>query len=179
MGRKKTLAQRLDEYTVDVLPSGCRIWVGHCDVDGYGVACMTRDDGKKNRRVHRLVYEEAHGPIPKGAFVCHTCDTPSCVREDHLFLGTAADNNHDMTAKGRWRPGTQDNRAERNPNRKLSWSDVGYIREVFQPYAKVGRGAAGTLAGEFGVGPGHIHRIVTGKAWAMSGLYDLKGDTGQ
>jgi hypothetical protein len=50
---------------------------------------------------YRAVWERANGPIPEGMFVCHRCDNPRCVNVDHLFLGTAFDNNHDMIAKGR------------------------------------------------------------------------------
>ncbi|MHB1172823.1 MAG: HNH endonuclease signature motif containing protein [Lacisediminihabitans sp.] len=51
--------------------------------------------------VHRLAWQDANGPIPDGMLVCHRCDNPACYHLPHLFLGTYADNNRDMVAKGR------------------------------------------------------------------------------
>lgn len=64
---------------------------------GYG---QKWKDGKLEY-VHRLAWEEAHGPIPPGMMVCHRCDNRACRRVDHLFLGTTRDNAIDMARKGR------------------------------------------------------------------------------
>jgi HNH endonuclease len=64
---------------------------------GYGIIRR----GGRNHRVPRYVWENAHGPIPEGMFVCHRCDNPACYNLEHLFLGTAQDNMRDMAAKGR------------------------------------------------------------------------------
>jgi len=76
---------------------GCFLWTrgtissgyGHLEVEGRLVLA------------HRRSWELTYGPIPKGLFVLHRCDTPSCVNPRHLFLGTAGDNARDMVAKGR------------------------------------------------------------------------------
>lgn len=75
----------------------CWEWQGAVGHTGHGVF---RDRGK-NLRAHRVSYEFENGPIPLGLFVCHHCDNPRCVRTSHLFLGTPADNVHDMMRKGR------------------------------------------------------------------------------
>lgn len=79
---------------------GCWLWLSGKDMDGYG-AFNADHDGVTYRRAHRYSYGLHHGPIPAGLQVCHTCDTPSCVRPDHLFLGTIAVNMADKMAKGR------------------------------------------------------------------------------
>lgn len=40
-------------------------------------------------------------PIPDGMFLCHTCDRPPCVNQNHLFLGTHRDNMLDKLQKTR------------------------------------------------------------------------------
>ena len=75
---------------------GCWLWVGG---KGNGYGYVWHDN--RTKRAHRVSWEMAYGPIPLGLFVCHKCDTPLCVRPDHLFLGTAKDNIEDCFIKGR------------------------------------------------------------------------------
>ena len=78
---------------------GCWIFQGSLNADGYGQ--ISRDG--RGVRLHRLAWEEANGPIPKGMRVCHRCDMPACCNVAHLFLGTQQDNVTDMIAKGRFK----------------------------------------------------------------------------
>ncbi len=72
----------------------CWIWTGYVGHDGYG-------QHGRSGKAHRLAWELTVGPIPDGLNVLHRCDTPVCVRPEHLFLGTSADNSIDMVRKGR------------------------------------------------------------------------------
>lgn len=75
----------------------CWPWKGGFYPDGYGRVRM----GGKPKRAHRVAYELANGPVPKGLLVCHTCDNPKCCNPSHLFAGTRQDNFDDMVRKGR------------------------------------------------------------------------------
>lgn len=98
---------------------------------------------------HRLSWEIHNGPIVGDLCVLHRCDNPSCVRPEHLFLGTNQDNNADKVAKGR----------QRGPE-KLTAEQVAEIRAMR---------AAGWLgkdiAEHFGVVPSTIVHIAKGRTW--------------
>jgi hypothetical protein len=136
---------------VDKTPT-CWLWTGPKNPNGYGNFTMGR---KRRVLAHRLSYEWAHGPIPDGLSCCHVCDEPSCVRVDHLFLGTTADNLGDMADKGRSCQGEKQHCA------KLTAEQVLAIR------AQYATGTIGQyrLASLFTVNRRTIQQIVQEKTW--------------
>jgi hypothetical protein len=96
------------------------------------------------------------GPIPEGMCICHHCDNRKCVNPAHLFVGTYADNIHDMDKKGR--RGKFDRKGECNGNAKLTWNQVCEIRSKTGVLYK-------TLAKEYGTTEGYIQRLIHYKTW--------------
>lgn len=100
-------------------PHGCWLWLGGRNSAGYGVF-----GSGSETLAHRISYILVNGSIPEGLFACHRCDTPSCVRPDHLFVGTGADNMRDMICKGRhksglnWRPRSP---IKSSPHVRIPW----------------------------------------------------------
>ena len=88
----------------------CWYWKASIDINGYGQFLVNKGQlGNKTTtmaKAHRVAWMLTHGDIPKGMYLCHTCDMPSCVNPTHLFLGTQKDNMQDCVAKKRHGYGT-------------------------------------------------------------------------
>jgi hypothetical protein len=131
----------------------CWLWVGakHSH-KGYG----SFSNGKKIVKTHRFAYEHFIGPIPENMCVLHKCDTPSCVRPEHLFLGSNQDNVDDKLSKNRHPKG------QICVNSKLSDEQVVEIKKAQLSYYW---GQNSDLANVYNVSNRTISDIKIGKRW--------------
>lgn len=146
---------------------GCWLWRGTV-VSSTGYGCIMQSNPKKKWSAHRYSWVLHHGEIEGDLNVCHHCDVRICVRPDHLFLGTDADNFADMKAKGRSMTG------DRNPSKWLPPSalrspknckvDPEMVQEIRRRYA-AGGVKMQELADEFGITLGTIHPLIRRKTW--------------
>ena len=142
----------MERFNAKVIPepnSGCYLWTAAVGSSGYAHFGLNG----KVCDAHRLSYEWFVGKIPEGMFVLHRCDIPSCVRPDHLFLGTQTDNLSDMTTKGRRRCGV----GESHGAAKLTNNQVEKIRADTRSNR--------TIAPEYRVGKSTIGAIKAGTSW--------------
>jgi len=77
---------------------GCWLWAGAVAKNGYGYVRW----GNRLEVASRIAWELTHREkIPDSMYICHSCDNPTCVNPEHLFMGTPHDNYVDCIVKGR------------------------------------------------------------------------------
>lgn len=127
--------------------SGCWLWDGTLQQDGYGQLSVRG----ASFRAHRLGYEIHRGPVPRGLYVLHRCDNRACVNPDHLYAGTNLDNIRDAVTRNRHATG------QRNSQSKLTEVIVRTIRASSQSDCD--------LARKYGVSSVAIRNARYGATW--------------
>ena len=117
-----------------VVSSGCWLWLGALDKDGYGVSWYK---GKWCKAHTHLWLKSGHAPVSRGWVLDHKCRIRRCVNPDHMEPVTHATN------------------VRRTSRTKLSEQQVREIREKRERGVRVA-----ILAEMFAVCTGTIYYIV-------------------
>lgn len=137
----------------------CWLWIGAKYRKGYGHFRRFLNNKWSMEKAHRYSYE-IHNNVSresmKKLLVCHTCDNPSCVNPNHLFLGTTLDNNTDKLNKNR-------NNFGNNPTHKLlSLSIANQIRALKTKNPNLGQKEIALI---FNTSKTQVCRILQNKIW--------------
>lgn len=133
----------------------CWLWTGSRDAEPNDYGQFYDSTVKRARRSHVVMWELVHGKkVPKGKVVRHSCDTPACVKPQHLILGGQNDNVRDMVSRGRQARGSKSGMS------KLNEATVLAIRADYDAGAQ-----QKDLAERYGVIQQNISLIVRRKTW--------------
>lgn len=141
---------RFIKKTIEDPQTKCWEWQGHKKKSGYGQFKFQGQQWLAHRWAVFFYRPESFKVAP---CVCHSCDNPSCVNPDHLFIGTYSDNAIDRESKGRGRKLAGDN----STSAKLTWDIVQSIRQDSRN--------GPTLAALYGVSRSTINRVKSYKMW--------------
>lgn len=146
---RKPLEERIER----VPWSGCWIWTGATNDDGYGRLYGKYVNGRQT--AHRWSYQRFVAEIPDGMSVLHTCDVCCCINPSHLYLGTQLDNIRDRVLRGH--SNSMAVSGENSVVRKITKEIAKRIRELPDD--------GPTLAKKFNISTSQVYRIKTRQSW--------------
>jgi len=132
--------------------SGCWIWLGAINSDGYGTGWRPEWE-KPSQLAHRISYQAFSKNLKCEDVVAHLCDNPSCCNPEHLKLCSQKENMQDASAKKRIAFG------ERAGKAKLNWNSVNDIRSSSK--------GVSDLAREYGVNEKTIYDVLKFNSWKV------------
>lgn len=140
------------------MESACWIWTAARN-RGYG---MFKTADHRMARAARYSFEAAFGP-PDAPCVLHRCDNPSCVRPDHLWAGTVAQNNHDRSRKGRTNRvvDPEQHRGSKNGRAIFTEADARTVLRLRQQGM-----TAKQIADESGLALRRVQNVAYGNTWS-------------
>lgn len=127
---------------------GCWLWTATKNSYGYGRCTIA----KKSFKAHRVAYRRYVGPLRKGDFVLHLCDTPACCNPFHLVRGTHLQNMRHMRERRRGIYGEDSNLARLTAEQVLAIRADTRLQRV--------------IAAEYGVKRATISAIKLRRSWA-------------
>lgn len=128
----------------------CWPFTGYCDPLGYGRINVKGVPLKASR----VAYALAHGGIPDGAIIRHSCDNPPCCNPEHLAPGSQADNTRDKVERGR------QTRGELCHLARVAETDVIRMRELYSDGWTTGQ-----IAAAYRINTESVRRAITGIDW--------------
>jgi hypothetical protein len=147
---------------------GCWFWKAAASHNGYGRYNVVHKGRPQLIAAHRLSWILTHGSLADDALVLHKCDVKcvpgdvsyrACVRPDHLFVGTAADNVQDAISKGRFRTRAPRKRARKEGRLRLVDAvSVASMRTRFASGEQICR-----LARAYGISQSYAAAIIYGR----------------
>ncbi len=92
--KPEPIEDRIQRNSMTEPNSGCWLWLGWLNRDGYGRMKLGSEKGGTMRQpmAHRASYEFYKGPIPEGMELDHICSVRCCVNPDHLEIVTSREN---------------------------------------------------------------------------------------
>lgn len=138
-------ARSFNAKWMPVTESGCWVWMGDVNITtNYGRICVN------SRKVgaHRFSFQLHFGELRGDDLVLHKCDNTLCVRPDHLYLGNAADNVRDRTARTKLRQSKLD---------EMAIIAIFHARKNGSPYHDIQE--------RYGVDSMTVWSIANGKRW--------------
>lgn len=85
---KFPMHKKLEVLSVPVTESGCHVWIGALNDNGYGRV----KERARFRRAHIVAWELVNGPVPDGLVLDHLCRVRCCINPAHLEAVSPSEN---------------------------------------------------------------------------------------